>query len=193
VLDNLSLVNDQTDAPYSLHTDCELPWRDRPVSAVAAHVSSTYHELNRDRLAVIGRLLPRIAQSTAREHPLVAALTATVTRLRDAIETHDWTEDDLLFPVLVAHEHPDVLSTRVSTSELDRLVGRLEEQHVEIRQIIVALDELDAALDIQPGTLTEVEALLKHVRRLTTSLLEEMDLEDRCLLARARELAGSTY
>ena len=39
----------------------------------------------------------------------VPALNALISQLRDAVETHAWTEDDLLFPVLVAHEHPSVL------------------------------------------------------------------------------------
>jgi iron-sulfur cluster repair protein YtfE (RIC family) len=189
VLDKLSGVNQTIDSPLALELECQLPWRERPVSAVAAHVSSTFHELTRDRLLVIGRLLPRISQSPAYENPLVAALIGATARLRDAVETHDWTEDDLLFPVLVAHEHPDVLSTRVSPAELTSLVSKLEEQHGEIRQIIAGLDELTAALTIDPGTMGEVEALLQVLRGLTASLLEEMDLEDRCLLARARLLA----
>ena len=118
------------------------------------------------------------------------ALNALVTELRDAVETHAWTEDDLLFPVLVAHEHLGVLETTVSREELLRLVDSLTAEHRRIRQIISELDVLTGGFATPPGAPTELDDLVHLVEELTVSLLEELDLEDRCLLPRAREIAA---
>jgi iron-sulfur cluster repair protein YtfE (RIC family) len=110
--------------------------------------------------------------------------------LRDAVETHAWTEDDLLFPVLVAHEHPGVLETTVSREELTRLVDSLSSEHLRIRQIISALDELTGGFKTPMGAPVELDDLVHLAKELAVSLLEELDLEDRCLLPRAREIAA---
>ena len=113
------------------------------------------------------------------------ALTALISQLRDAVETHAWTEDDLLFPVLVAHEHPSVLATTVSRQDLKRLVDTLASEHIRIRQIISALEELTGGFKTPAGAPVEVDDLVHLMKELTESLIEELDLEDRCLLPRA--------
>jgi iron-sulfur cluster repair protein YtfE (RIC family) len=170
--------------------DCEPEWLERPVSAIATHISAVYHEFTRERLPLIAGLAARVATlHRGRWTQFVPALNALVTELRDAVETHAWTEDDLLFPVLVAHEHPGVLETTVSREELLRLVDSLTAEHRRIRQIISELDVLTGGFVTPPGAPTELDDLVHLVEELTVSLLEELELEDRCLLPRAREIA----
>jgi iron-sulfur cluster repair protein YtfE (RIC family) len=172
--------------------DCEPEWQERPVSAIATHVSTIYHEFTRDRLPLIANLAARVATIPDRRRTcLVPALNDLIWQLRDAVETHAWTEDDLLFPVLVAHEHPGVLQTSVSRAELNRLVDALASEHLRIRQIISALDELTNGFRTPVGASGELDDLIHMVKELTVSLLEELDLEDGCLLPRAREIAAS--
>ena len=171
--------------------DCEPEWQQRPVSAIATHISLVYHEYTRDRLPLIASLATRVATiSGSHRTAFVPALTALITQLRDAVDTHAWTEDDLLFPVLVAHEYPGVLETAVSRDELNRLVDSLSSEHVRIRQIISALDELTSGFQTPKGAPVELDDLVHLVKELTVSLLAELDLEDRCLLPRARQIAA---
>ena len=41
--------------------DCEPEWRERPVSAIATHISNVYHEYTRNRLPFITELATRVA------------------------------------------------------------------------------------------------------------------------------------
>jgi iron-sulfur cluster repair protein YtfE (RIC family) len=41
--------------------DCEPEWQQRPVSAIATHISLLYHEYTRDRLPLIASLAKRVA------------------------------------------------------------------------------------------------------------------------------------
>ena len=171
--------------------ECDPEWQNRPVSAIATHISNVYHEYTRDRLPFITSLATRVATIPGeRRTPLVPALNALISQLRDAVETHAWTEDDLLFPVLVAHEHPSILATSVSRQDLQRLVDTLASEHIRIRQIISALEELTGGFKTPAGAPVEVDDLVHLVKELTESLIEELDLEDRCLLPRAREIAA---
>ena len=171
--------------------ECEPEWLERPVSAVATHVSTVYHEFTRDRLPLIASLAERVAIIPGgRWTAFVPAFNALITQLRDAVETHAWTEDDLLFPVLVAHEYPGVLETNVSREELQRLVDALSAEHRRIRQIINQMDVQTGGFATPAGAPPELDDLVHLVKELTVSLLEELDLEDRCLLPRAREIAS---
>jgi iron-sulfur cluster repair protein YtfE (RIC family) len=171
--------------------DCEPEWQDRPVSVVATHISTVYHEFTRDRLPLIASLAARVgAIPGGHWTAFVSAFNALITRLRDAIETHAWTEDDLLFPVLVAHEYPGVLATNVSREELGHLVNALADEHTRIRQIIREVESFTGGFATPAGAPPELDDLIHLVHELTISLLEELDLEDRCLLPRARAIAA---
>ncbi len=110
--------------------------------------------------------------------------------MRDAVETHAWTEDDLLFPVLVAHEHPGVLATTVSREDLKRLVDSWRPSTFASGRSSARSDELTSGFKTPAGAPLELDDLVHLVKELTASLIEELDLEDRCLLPRAREIAA---
>jgi regulator of cell morphogenesis and NO signaling len=171
-------------------SDCEPQWLERPVSVVATHISRVYHEFTRDRLPVIADLAVRVQSipGIGRTAP-VPQLVSLLAQLRDAVETHAWTEDDFLFPVLVAHEYPGVLETNVSADELLKLVETLSAEHVAIRSLIREIERITDGFRAPAGASSEYEDLVRLAEELTNSLTEELDLEDRCLLPRARTLA----
>ena len=169
--------------------DCESEWLARPVSELAAHITAVYHERTRDVLPRIIALVSGETSAFGEAHTLhLRGLVAILTELRDEVDTHAWTEDDLLFPVLVAHEHPDVLTTRLTADALENLVDMLAAEHVRIRRV---LGRLARHVENAPGAQFSSEwADVRHaLMTLREHLLEELDLEDRCLLPRARVIA----
>jgi iron-sulfur cluster repair protein YtfE (RIC family) len=173
-------------------SECEPQWLDRPVSVVATHISRVYHEFTRDRLPLIADLAARVQSvSGGGWKTTLPELVALLAQLRDAIETHAWTEDDLLFPVLVAHEYPGVLATSVTGDELLRMVEALAAEHVQIRTTISEIERVTGGFRAPAGAPMEYEDLVTLASELTSSLTEELDLEDRCLLPRARLMALS--
>ena len=174
----------------STSSDCEPQWLERPVSVVATHISRVYHEFTRNQLPVIADLASR-AQSLSGNgwNATLPEVVSLLAQLRDSVETHAWTEDDLLFPVLVAHEYPTVLETNVSAEDLLKLVETLSAEHIEIRTLIEKIARVTDGFRAPAGAPTEFEDLVRLAEELTQSLTEELDLEDRCLLPRARMLA----
>ena len=176
----------ESTAPFG---DCEPEWLGRPLSELTTHITAAYHERTRDVLPRVIALLSQNTSAFGEAHaPHLRGLVATLTELRDEVDTHAWTEDDLLFPVLVAHEHPDVLTTRLTADALSRLVDGLAAEHERIRRV---LGRLTVHLENAPGAQFSSEwADVRHaLTTLHAHLLEELDLEDRCLLPRARFVA----
>jgi iron-sulfur cluster repair protein YtfE (RIC family) len=183
-------LEDMNTLELSTSSDCEPHWLEQPVSVVATHISRVYHEFTRDQLPVIADLATRV-QSISGDgwNATLPGLVSLLAQLRDSVGTHAWTEDDLLFPVLVAHEYPGVLQTNVSADDLLKLVETLSSEHGEIRGLIDEIARITDGFRAPASAPTEFEDLVRLVEELTRSLTEELDLEDRCLLPRARMLA----
>jgi iron-sulfur cluster repair protein YtfE (RIC family) len=169
---------------------CEPHWSSRPVSALAIHIAGVYHEHTRERLPhLLHRTDELAAQYDHTRAPHLRGLSALLSQLRHQVETHAWTEDDLLFPVLVAHEHPAVMTTSHSPDALLRLVDTLGAEHIRIRRLLGSLSAHLEAADVLSSYVPGWPELREHLLRLRDHLLEELDLEDRCLLPRARDIA----
>jgi iron-sulfur cluster repair protein YtfE (RIC family) len=65
----------------------------------------------------------------------------------------------------------------------------LSVEHVEIRRLIEEIASVTNGFQVPAGAPAEFEDLVRLAEELTQSLTEELDLEDRCLLPRARMLA----
>lgn len=185
-------MNDLLPAPAPV--ECEPEWLSRPVCVLAMHISGVYHDHTRNELPILARQTAELAaQFDDHRGPYLRGLTALLAELRDEVETHAWTEDDLLFPVLVAFEHPAILTTAFTPALLLRLVDALAVEHMRIRRLLA---RITAHLHDTSLPASEVPAWAELLRRLGhvhDHLLEELDLEDRCLLPRAREIARADW
>lgn len=171
--------------------ECEPEWMSRPISALATHIAGVYHEHTREELPLLWQRAMALAEMYAGSRaPHLHGLSQMLSDLRDLVETHAWTEDDLLFPVLVAHEHPAVLSTSLSPDALARLVESLSQEHLRIRRLLGGVSVHIDAADAFPVYVPGWPELRDQVLRFRDHLLEELDLEDRCLLPRARQIAA---
>jgi len=170
--------------------ECEAEWQSQPLSTLVMHISGIYHEHMRDELPALWRQTTELAAELGNGRAArLRELAVVLTELRDQVETHAWTEDDLLFPVLVARENPAVLATTLTPDALTRLVDTLAGEHISIRRTLARVtahlkDAEDAAAAVPLW-----RDINSRIARLRDRLLEELDLEDRCLLPRARELA----
>ena len=171
-------------------TECEPEWQSRSVSALATHISGVYHERLRDELPILTRQVAALSTrfSDVRVFHL-RVLSGLLSELRNEVDPHAWTEDDLFFPVLAACENPTVLTTTLTPDRLLRLVESLASDHVVIRQVLAQISTHISQVAQQASEVPEWAELIERVQRLRDYKLEEMALEDRCLLPRARALA----
>ena len=183
-------MNPRLTAPTAI--ECEPEWQSRPVSELATHISGTYHERMRDQLPFLIRqtagLIPRFSDGRVF---LLRALVALLVELQNEADSHTWIEDDVLFPVLAAHDNPVVLGTTLTPERLLRLVAQLSEEHEHIRQVLARITAHIAVVSERAAGTPEWVAVIQRVEQLRDLKLQELDLEDRCLLPRARAIADA--
>lgn len=173
---------------------CDSEWVLRPVSALAAHISAIYHARTKREFPVLIQQIgahERMCRDSRAFH--LRGLAVLLNELREEVETHIWTEDDLLFPVLTARDHPSVLSTTLSDDALVRLIQSLSDEHTRVRRAISLLLEHMRDGDWIVAETPEWLMLHRRIDMLCADLIEGMDLEDRCLLPRALEMASLKY
>jgi iron-sulfur cluster repair protein YtfE (RIC family) len=174
--------------PVPAPPDCESEWRSRSLTELIAHISPTYHEPIRARLTAIRELALRASQTPElRESASVARLAHLASALRQTVEAHTWSEEDILFPAIVAAEHPDVMSTRVDRETIGLLLAGVQDEHTHIRSLLADLAAITAA-HAATELPTEVVRLRRDVEMVVFLLNEELDLEDGCLWSRALAL-----
>ena len=173
-------------------TECAPEWQSRPMGALATHISGVYHKRMRHELPA---LIRQGAAMTSRFNDWRAfqlhALTSLLAELRGEVDSHDWTEDDLLFPVLAAYENPKFIITTLTPDRLFRLVDQLTEEHGHIREVLARITTHIDAVSERAAETPDWAELIHRVERLRDFNLEELDLEDRCLLPRARAIAAA--
>jgi iron-sulfur cluster repair protein YtfE (RIC family) len=172
---------------------CEPEWQSRPVSVLATHISGVYHERLRDELPVLTRQVAALSTHFSDVRVFhMRALAGLLGELRNEVDPHAWTEDDLLFPVLAACENPSVLTTTLTSDRLVRLVESLAADHVKIRQVLARITTHIANVKQMASGVPDWAELIVRVEKLRDYKLEEIALEDRCLLPRARAIAETT-
>jgi iron-sulfur cluster repair protein YtfE (RIC family) len=169
---------------------CAPEWDARSLTELVAHLSERYRASTHERLAAIRRRLQEPRWWL--EDPCEAAygyLVDVFARLCEQVERHMSAEDNMLLPLVIAIEHPQVLSIRQSRDEVTRLVARVADEHRYIRYL---LDELKSAtrllVSVSPSPSEKNIGLVSEVATFSMLLREQLDLEDRCLWPRALEL-----
>ena len=165
-------------------------WQSRSVSALATHISGVHHERLRETLPILTRQVAALSTHFGDGRVFqLRVLSGLLSEFRNQVDPHAWIEDDLLFPVLAACEHPTVLSTTLTSDRLLCLVESLAADHVRIRHVLARMTGHIADVSEEASKAPEWAELIAGVQRLRDSKLAEMDLEDRCLLPRARAIA----
>ena len=180
---------DVTISDPTAHTSFDREWISRTLTELIAHIGERYRRETERRLDAVGLAL---AEASAPDGPLDGALT----RLREVfavldeqVGAHTKVEFDLLFPTIIALEHPQVLAVRQPAELVERLASQVIQDHDRIRAL---LDTLDSTIGPSLAhSLTKSPALvmlIAHVMTLTLQLRQQLELEDRCLWPRASEL-----
>lgn len=183
-------MSDQLWAPRV--PECEAEWLSRPMSALATHISSVYHEPMRHELPILTRQTAELSARVSDGRVFhLHTLAALLRELRDEADSHTWTEDDLLFPVLAAHENPTILVMTLTPDRLLRLVAQLTEEHRQIRGVLARIGTHLTAVSELASTMPDWAELVRRVERVRSLKGEELDLEDRCLFPRARAIAAA--
>jgi hypothetical protein len=154
-----------------------------------AHLSDQYRSPTELCLDALNDLFLRPRWSGKPGEPVYERAIEAFTTLDQQVRTHVTFEDNRLMPLVLAIEHPELVSVRRSRVECEELVTKALDDH---RRIERSIDTLEGGIRLV-GMVTlfqplEQRLVLDDVATLALLLREQMALEDKCLWPRAIEL-----
>jgi hypothetical protein len=175
--------SDLTESP------CPSEWRSRSLARLVAHLSDQYRSPTELCLDALSDLFFRPRWTSQPSEPVYEHAIEAFTTLEQQVRAHLMFEDNRLIPLVLAIEHPELVSVRRSRVECEELVTKALDDH---RRIERSIDTLEGGIRLlgmvalfQP---LEQRLVLDDVATLALLLREQMALEDKCLWPRAIEL-----
>ena len=175
--------------------NCEPEWLVRPLTNLIHHLSDNYNKPLAQRLNRITTTADQTRHAAAdvlgrSDHgagAFAVRLSSLVTTLRFVLEAHAWSEGDVLFPAAISIEAQGRQSAPFRRDALDILMEGIAQEHDLIRELLASLartmEECVAA-----GPCAELERFVADLEIVCFLIAEQLDLEDRCLWPRMREL-----
>jgi iron-sulfur cluster repair protein YtfE (RIC family) len=168
---------------------CPSEWRSRSLARLVAHLSDRYRSPTELCLDALNDLFFRPRWSGKPGEPVYERAIEAFTTVEQLVRAHMALEDNLLIPLVLAIEHPELVSVRRLRVECEELVAKALDDHQRIERSIDMLERR-----IQPLVMValfqpqEQRLVLDDVATLALLLREQMALEDKCLWPRAIEL-----
>jgi iron-sulfur cluster repair protein YtfE (RIC family) len=174
---------------------CEPEWLARPLTDLIHHLTQNYKKpialrleaitatANQTRLAaadVLGRMDHGSGAFAVR-------LSSLVTTLRLVLEAHAWSEADVLFPAANAIETYGRKSAPFKRDALDILMEGIVQEHDLLRELLGSLSRTMEEC-VTAGLSADLDIFLSDLEIVCFMIAEKLDLEDRCLWPRMKEL-----
>ena len=162
-------------------------WSRAPLSALARHISQTYHEPQAEELQRLNHMMDKVESAHGATMPdLLQPLAQIVRGLSQELLFHTAEEEDRLFPAIVALERREgvVLHGRA----LDRFIERLQDEHVTVGRMLRQMRDVTGGFVVPSGACATFRALYHGLEELSASLHEHVHLENHVLFPRAAAL-----
>jgi hypothetical protein len=175
--------------------NCEPEWLERPLTELIDHLTHHYSKPIFSRLHAIGETAhsTRLAASDVlgrAQHgsgAFAVRLSGLVTTLRLILEAHAWSEGDVLFPAAIAIEAYGRKSAPFKRDSLEILMEGIAQEHDLVRELLASMSRTMEEC-ASAGMDANLETFVTDLEIVCFMVAEQLDLEDRCLWPRMKEL-----
>lgn len=147
-----------------------------PTPSLIAYIIREHHEYLRDALPFVCGLAAKVARVHGERDPHLVELAAIVTELATALVPHLDTEEQVLFPALMARS-PD---RGVVAAELAAMQG----DHLAVGALLGRMRDAAQDYHLPDGACTSYRTLYAELARLETDVLRHVHLENHALMPR---------
>lgn len=174
---------------------CESEWLARPLTELIHCLTDQFNKPIANRLQAIAETADQtrlaasdvLGRAERGSGAFAVRLSGLVTTLRLVLEAHAWSEGDVLFPAAIAIETYGHTSAPFRRNSLEILMEGIAQEHDLLRELLASLshtmEECAAA-----GMDSELEMFVSDLEIVCFMIAEQLDLEDRCLWPRMKEL-----
>lgn len=149
--------------------------RRMPTAELVAHIVSRHHEFLRTALPFLGHLSSKVARVHGEHDPKLVELERVFVQLRDLLDAHLDTEEDVLFR-LVSGPGPG--------AEGGLALAGAHREHQEVGAALHRIRELADDFVAPDWACTSYKTLLRELRALESDVLRHVHLENHVLFPR---------
>jgi regulator of cell morphogenesis and NO signaling len=162
-------------------------WNAAPLSALARHISVTYHGPQAEELGRLGGMMDKVLHVHGERWPaLVPPLAQLFHALAQELLFHTADEEQRLFPAIVALERGEAVP--LHGRALDRFLEKLEDDHFSVGRMLQQLQSLTGGFDPPEDACNTFRALYHGLHELSDTLKQHVHLENHVLFPRAAAL-----
>lgn len=161
--------------------DAERDWREATIAELIRHIVAVHHGGLRATLPRIDILFSTVVRVHGLTHPKLRGLWRAFERTRALLELHMTSEEEVLFPALIALERSGVPID-------EELVAGHESEHRDIGERLSALRDLGGQYEASAAICETHRALLGALAAFELDTHRHVHEENNVLLVRAREL-----
>lgn len=144
--------------------------------SLIAYIISKYHDSLRKTLPFVRDLAAKVARVHGAKEPRLIELDVVVRKLADALEPHLDTEEQVLFPALMARDG----ETDIIRAELDTM----KDEHLAVGEMLEQMRTLAFEYRAPEGACNSYRALFSELDQLEGDVLRHVHLENHVLLPR---------
>jgi len=167
-------------------------WGDAPLTELADHIVSRYHERLREDLPRLSDMAGRVVAAHGEKHPeVVPELARVFAALRAELEAHTQKEERILFPYVRQLEAVETRGGVLSDSPFGSVaapIGCMEAEHVAAGEALARLRELSGGFEPPAGACPTFRGLYHGLAELEADTHRHIHLENNLLFPRAIEL-----
>lgn len=154
-------------------------WRSAPTAELCEHIVGVHHAFLRRSLPRTGELSATVARVHGGGDPSVHAVQAAFERIRTAMEPHLASEEDELFPQIIAADQG-------GPAVAEEILAEHEHEHADVGAALGELRELTHGYDRERAHCGTHRALLDALEALEQDLHRHVHEENNVLFKRAR-------
>lgn len=161
-------------------------WRAVPLSGLVEHIVKAHHGFLRQGLPVLSNFVTKVARVHGGRHPELIALYHTFHRLRNELEGHMASEEQDLFPLILAYEKTG------ARADLERALQTLEEleaEHEAAGSLLAAIRSATSGFQLPADACRTYTATYHELAELESDMFTHVHLENNILFPRLRQAA----
>lgn len=164
----------------------EKDWRAVPLSSLVEHIVRAHHGFLRQGLPMLSNFVTKVARVHGGRHPELIALYQTFHRLRNELEGHMASEEQDLFPLILAYEKTG------ARADLDRALQTLEAleaEHEAAGNLLTAIRRTTNGFELPADACRTYTATYHELAELESDMFTHVHLENNILFPRLRQAA----
>ncbi len=169
-------------------------WRQRRLSELISHITTTHHVFTREELARLNPLFDKVCSVHGQNHPELLTIYRSFRALSQELTLHMQKEEQVLFPYVVRMEQEVLAHGTPPNSPFGTVknpVRMMMKEHDQAGDVLTQIRKGSSNFTVPADGCSSFRSLYQSLAGLEEDLHQHIHLENNLLFPRAIEMEGS--